>query len=274
MNFPDYYALLGVPRFYATQEEIRAAYLAQIKFFHPDAGNVPPEIATAKTQELNRVYATLRDTQNKRVYDEQLASAIYQESQRPKEPPKEEPAAEKPPEKPPRKRKRKGSWTAVVVLFAVLGILAFYETPAPKDATPAPTSSYASKVEPTPVTPPANGKIIYDAGLERISTLTIKTSGTKYYYVKLVDVYTGSTALSFFVHGGTTVDIDVPIGDYKLRYASGSAWYGNSSLLGPNATYYEADDTFDFTEHYGWTVELYLQHGGNLDIDVIDASDF
>ena len=57
----DYYALLGVPKFCSSQDEIRRAYLAQARFFHPDAGNVSPEIAHQKMQQLNTIYDTLKD---------------------------------------------------------------------------------------------------------------------------------------------------------------------------------------------------------------------
>lgn len=63
----DYYALLGVPKFCSSQDEIRRAYLAQARFFHPDAGNVTPEIAHQKMQELNAIYDTLRDPDAKRL---------------------------------------------------------------------------------------------------------------------------------------------------------------------------------------------------------------
>lgn len=55
----DYYALLGVPKFCSSQDEIRRAYLAQARFFHPDAGNVTPEIAHQKMQELNAIYLSM-----------------------------------------------------------------------------------------------------------------------------------------------------------------------------------------------------------------------
>lgn len=65
----DYYALLGVPKFCSSQDEIRRAYLAQARFFHPDAGNVSPEIAHQKMQQLNTIYDTLKDPDARRLYD-------------------------------------------------------------------------------------------------------------------------------------------------------------------------------------------------------------
>ena len=76
----DYYALLGVPKFCSSQDEIRRAYLAQARFFHPDAGNVTPEIAHQKMQELNAIYDTLRDPDAKRLYDAKLLSPVKAEA--------------------------------------------------------------------------------------------------------------------------------------------------------------------------------------------------
>lgn len=76
----DYYALLGVPKFCSSQDEIRRAYLAQARFFHPDAGNVSPEIAHQKMQELNAIYDTLRDPDAKRLYDAKLLSPVKAEA--------------------------------------------------------------------------------------------------------------------------------------------------------------------------------------------------
>ena len=74
----DYYALLGVPKFCSSQDEIRRAYLAQARFFHPDAGNVTPEIAHQKMQELNAIYDTLRDPDAKRLYDATASVKLQQ----------------------------------------------------------------------------------------------------------------------------------------------------------------------------------------------------
>ena len=76
----DYYALLGVPKFCSSQDEIRRAYLAQARFFHPDAGNVSPEIAHQKMQQLNTIYDTLKDPDARRLYDAKLLSPVKAEA--------------------------------------------------------------------------------------------------------------------------------------------------------------------------------------------------
>lgn len=81
MAVKDYYALLGVPKFHATKEQIRAAYLTQIKFFHPDARNTPPEISKEMTQRLNEAYDVLQDEFRKRIYDLQLRAYLSSQSQ-------------------------------------------------------------------------------------------------------------------------------------------------------------------------------------------------
>lgn len=68
MESPDYYSLLGVSRS-ATHQEIRSAYLEQAAFFRPDAGNVSPEIAQSKSDQLDEAYAILSDAARKRKYD-------------------------------------------------------------------------------------------------------------------------------------------------------------------------------------------------------------
>lgn len=67
----NYYNILGVPKS-ASMEEIRNAYIKQIKFFHPDVFNGPPEVARIKTVQLNEAYSVLHDPQKRQVYDLRL----------------------------------------------------------------------------------------------------------------------------------------------------------------------------------------------------------
>ena len=128
---------------------------------------------------------------------------------------------------------------------------------------------------------PANGTMFYPFSKYDGDTapLTIKTKGDGYYYVKLKDSESGKNKFIFFVHGGRTVELNVPLGDYLLYYAHGDEWYGTSDLFGPDTVYFKADEVFDFYmdgngELCGWTVELYLQENGNLDVDTVSVAEF
>ena len=63
-----YYDVLGVPS-NASAEEIKKAYRAQIKFFHPDVFEGNPNVANLKTLQLNEAYATLKDPEKRYLYD-------------------------------------------------------------------------------------------------------------------------------------------------------------------------------------------------------------
>lgn len=137
MDFLDYYSILGVPRFYATHAEIRSAYLAQVRHFHPDAGNVAPEIAKERTQLLNSIYDTLKDTQEKRKYDEQLAQHLKQEEERLRQEAifreatrrkfEEATPSPPPPQQPKKARRYRG--VKVAALLAVVAAVATYVLP-------------------------------------------------------------------------------------------------------------------------------------------------
>ena len=67
----SFYNLLGVPKT-ADQDELREAYLAKVKQWHPDkfpATDPKRLLAEVKLKELNRAYETLRDTQLRAAYD-------------------------------------------------------------------------------------------------------------------------------------------------------------------------------------------------------------
>ena len=64
----DYYKLLGVSVF-ASNEEIRSAYMKRIKEYHPDTYKGNAKEAENITAELNVAYSTLKDKDKKFVYD-------------------------------------------------------------------------------------------------------------------------------------------------------------------------------------------------------------
>jgi hypothetical protein len=109
--------------------------------------------------------------------------------------------------------------------------------------------------------------------------LTIITGESGYhYFVKLVDWTKGHEVLTLFIRSGQSASVNVPLGSYKMKYAAGKQWYGESYLFGPETSYNEADKKFDFElrdNHVsGYTVELFLQPQGNLRTNRISAREF
>ncbi len=127
-------------------------------------------------------------------------------------------------------------------------------------------------------TTPAHGGILRYHAVEAVAPLEIKTSSGGYYFIKLVNATTGQDAVELFIHGGRTIEIDMPLGSYIMKYASGQTWYGREHFFGPNTSYSKASSSFHFTKDYsgysGYTVTLYKVTNGNLQTKSISASQF
>ncbi|MCF6156280.1 MAG: molecular chaperone DnaJ [Candidatus Brocadia sp.] len=65
----DYYGLLGVDRT-ASKEEIKAAYRALAKKFHPDLNKDNPKLAEEKFREISEAYEVLIDDDKRERYDQ------------------------------------------------------------------------------------------------------------------------------------------------------------------------------------------------------------
>ena len=114
---------------------------------------------------------------------------------------------------------------------------------------------------------------------EAVAPLEIKTRGSdRHYFVKLVDSSTNRKTLTLFIRGGRSAEISVPLGTFRLKYATGETWYGSQYRFGPDTRYNEADRLFQFTDdgyqYSGYTVELFLQDNGNLRTEQISPDDF
>lgn len=123
----------------------------------------------------------------------------------------------------------------------------------------------------------ANGEIVKHPYKAALAPLTVSTRGDDSYYIYLKQISSGAS-MSFFVRGGKSAEVEVPLGEYEIYYAVGKYWYGSQYLFGDDTAYYKCDDTFLFYEdgdyYQGWTLELYAQPNGNLDTDHISAVDF
>ena len=140
----------------------------------------------------------------------------------------------------------------------------------------------ATPLLPPAVTPPATGTATWLTNADRIAPLEIRTQGTGDYLVKLVETWSGEDVGMVYVTGGTTAEVEVPLGTHTMRYATGTIWYGYDYLFGPDTSYAEADETFVFEREQtvdgwsisGFTVTLYPVTGGNLSTTRLGASDF
>lgn len=125
---------------------------------------------------------------------------------------------------------------------------------------------------------PDSGSIHIYTKKERIAPFEIDATKSGHNPVKLVDADTKEPVLAVFVQEGSRVDLNVPLGTYKVRYASGEPWYGYEYLFGPNTAYAKADETFSFDmiedRVRGFTITLYKVENGNLHTSAIAPKEF
>lgn len=125
---------------------------------------------------------------------------------------------------------------------------------------------------------PYSGAVMTWTSTERIAPFEIKAAKGSHYLLKLVDASTHAPVMTVFVRGGTTVEIEVPLGTYEVRYASGETWYGYEYLFGQETSYNKADRTFTFkvvgNQIGGFTITLYKVPHGNLHTSAIRPTEF
>ena len=169
-------------------------------------------------------------------------------------------------------------------------------------STPAPTVRVSATPTPTPqknvglkAVSVYNGKIFKTPDYECVCPFEVKAgSGSDYYiYLEYVKAPSNSTEkhkrvsgakdptekdMAFYVKAGQTVDIDVPIGVYKLYYATGDTFYGTKHLFGEDTGRYTSDELLDFyadTQYYqGCTITLYKVSGGNFSTETASVAEF
>ncbi len=68
-------------------------------------------------------------------------------------------------------------------------------------------------------------------------------SDNNHYFVKLIDWQSDAVITTAFIRSGDMVEIFVPFGSYKLRYATGTEWYGEQARFG-------SEDMYEITEQF------------------------
>ena len=177
-----------------------------------------------------------------------------------------------------------------VVIIAVIAVLYMAFTRENESGATTPSSPTVS-LKPVTI---SNGRILTYPSYDRVCPLTVSVpSGTNNYYIYLKyirestrsivarerTIHNGTTDdIAFYVEAGKSVNLNVPVGVYRLSYACGETWYGVKEYFGPNTLYYKSDDLLEFyadNQYYnGHTLELWLQSNGNFDRTRINESQF
>ncbi len=127
-------------------------------------------------------------------------------------------------------------------------------------------------------------------GIVQLSERFVKYSGVKApfkittspsdgnYLMKITDASTDELVAIYFIYRGTIIETEVPLGTYKIKFASGDKWYGHTHLFGPSTIYSYIQDklAFSISGDYtrGHTIELIPRVGGNLKTPTMNASEW
>lgn len=149
-------------------------------------------------------------------------------------------------------------------------------------AKPAPSLPSPSR-EPTPEPPRLIEVPLPETGS---GENVVQGSGTNFIYVStkpnghhtLVKIEfwdSRNEVASKFVRAGETVKIAVPLGNFRMKTASGRTWFGPKHLFGADTQFSVANSDFPLNQsgEY-WEVELIPQISGNLSQRKISASEF
>jgi len=167
---------------------------------------------------------------------------------------------------------------AWIILLGIISVGIYASSrPLPKHTTPPvrrPIEYFPHPQQPLPY----SGSVRRFNSAEAVAPFEIKAPTGSHYLLKLVNAYNDLPVLTVFVRSGTTVEVDVPLGKYEVRYASGKIWYGENYLFGPDTSYSKADKELDFRDDgyrvSGFTITLYNVAHGNLRTSSIKASEF
>ena len=136
--------------------------------------------------------------------------------------------------------------------------------------------------EPEQPTPKQGGlefsdRVVLYKGVTAPLKITTRASDGNY-VMKIVDWNTGEFVASYFINRGSTLETELPLASYKLKFASGDKWYGMKHLFGPTTAYSYVPDkmVFYLSGDYarGHQIELIPQVGGNLETPQMRAEDW
>ena len=271
----------------ASKEVITGAYKILARRYHPDRNQgIDNKRFEEKMKELNNAYEILSDEFKRAEYDLSIKQHHRNQAE-PKPKPQPRPQSQSSREQQKTNEYRstvnadqkpkddnkfpKKEWSKLFILAALASIVAIavYTNYFSEDAV------MARNFNQVEISKPTSGITYPLAPYSASSPLTIITpAGGTDYYIKLVKFNSNTIPITIFINGGDTFKMDVPDGSYKMKYASGTTWYGETHLFGPDTRYSAMDDSFEFSNQSGWAVELTPQTEGNLSETSLHRSEF
>jgi len=99
-----------------------------------------------------------------------------------------------------------------------------------------PVASILPQAKPAQPFPSAGSVVAFQelAGQAKAGfTIDATATGRTHHVIKVEEWNTQRPVLMTFVPGSTTVKVDLPLGIYRIKIASGDTWYGMDELFGP-----------------------------------------
>lgn len=283
----------------ASDEVIRASYLALIKKYHPDSNLAFRDEATALTEELNHAYSILSNHAERSSYDSRLRECKNTTST----------SMHKTAGSSGKKSSTKdfptfilvGCMSIILLLILQSGLKGYRATNASPPSDVISSLKDDNHVKGTDINHEIHGSALPSHGCFLKGGNNV-TYHDKYvggfaddelyapfkveppednvlYLLKIKNIWNPDIEYQIFVHGGQPpIEVNLLCGTYSLTYATGSIWYGESDLFGDDTHYYKADDTFRFYHDgrsaCGHTLILYKVPNGNLDFEEISFNEF
>ncbi len=165
-----------------------------------------------------------------------------------------------------RQRNATGRWIAVAIVAGLIGggIYVWVGIQV-KRAAPLPVSGEHQRFYPPSISASAPLKIS-------------ARDATTHFFIKLEDWRTTAPVVTAFVRKGEEVVINVPLGEYRLKYASGTIWMGQETLFGPATHSRQAKLPMAFriegNQYRGYVLDLTPRVLGNLQAAPVNALSF
>lgn len=84
---------------------------------------------------------------------------------------------------------------------------------------------------------PENGLTFQNVPAPPLAQINVQSAPGFSYMLRLDDAITGDLAIMTFVHPGSSLNLSLPYGNYIVKYACGTAWYGHQYLFGLSTRY-------------------------------------